>query len=147
MLISFFLIITQNCKTALEITYNSNKEKSKYEKLSEEIYLNNVPEEQQKTDKEVLLIFNGLAFKGKTLFINKNDSLVFTSLPDQSGCYGILFKKIGKTEKNIKLSVSGKKDVIIPIDLAYDYMEIGDSYDKNKWGVVYRKIFPNFSCY
>ncbi len=106
MLISFFLIITQNCKTALEITYNSNKEKSKYEKLSEEIYLNNVPEEQQKTDKEVLLIFNGLAFKGKTLFINKNDSLVFTSLPDQSGCYGILFKKIGKTEKNIKLSVS-----------------------------------------
>jgi uncharacterized membrane protein len=114
--------------------------------MAESIYLNDVPKEYQKTDKDVLLLFNGEAFKGKTIVVNDKDSLSFKSQPGASGCYGVRFKKISKSTKKIKLSVKGRKDITISILEKYEYIDIGDDYDKNKWGVVYNKILPSFFC-
>ncbi|KPH14109.1 hypothetical protein [Chryseobacterium sp. ERMR1:04] len=144
-----FLIVylaLYSCKsTAVEFYYNDKTEKTQYEKMAEESYFSTVPKGQQKTDKDVLVIFNGSAFNGKTIIINKKDSLLFDLPPDPPGCYGILFKKIPKSTKKIRLSVEGKKDVFIPIISKYDYIDIGDA-TKTKWGVNYSKNFPSYFC-
>ncbi|KPH14110.1 hypothetical protein [Chryseobacterium sp. ERMR1:04] len=136
-----------NCKSTVgEFYYNDRTEKTEYEKMDEETYLNDVPKQYQKTDKDILVIFNGEAFKGKKIVINNKDSITFKIEPGSSGCYGATSRKINKSLKKIKLSVEGKKDIIIPFIEKYDYIEIGDAYDKTKWGIQYNKIFPSYSC-
>ncbi|KFF10113.1 hypothetical protein IW15_21485 [Chryseobacterium soli] len=140
------LFLYNSCKSAAsEFYYNDRVEKTEYEKMAEESYFTNIPKEQQKTDKDVLVIFSGSAFKGKTVIINKKDSLSFNLPPDPTGCYGILFKKIPKSTKKIRVSVEGKKDIFIPIIDKSDYIDIGDA-KQNKWGVGYSKNFPSYFC-
>lgn len=135
------------CKsTAAKFYYDDRTEKTEYEKQAAEMYLNDVPKEYQKTDKDVLVIFSGGAFKGKTIIINNKDSISFDVKPESAGCYGVTLRKIPKSEKKIRLSIEGKKDIVIPILEKYDYIDVGDTFDKTKWGVGYSKILLSFFC-
>ncbi|UKB86108.1 hypothetical protein LF887_10925 [Chryseobacterium sp. MEBOG06] len=139
-------LILYNCKsTVREFYYDNRIEKTDHEKIAEELYFNNVPKEQQKTDKDVLLVFSGSAFKGKTIIINKKDRLSFDLNPDHTGCYGILFKKVPKSLKKINISVEGKENIIFPISDKYDYIYIGD-VAKSKRGITYSHNFPSYFC-
>ncbi|KPH14106.1 hypothetical protein [Chryseobacterium sp. ERMR1:04] len=140
------LLFLYNCRSSsAKFYYDDRIVKTDYEKKAEEIYLNDIPKEYQKTDKDVLLIFSGSAFKGKTIVINNRDSISFKSEAGESGCYGTTFRKINKSENKIKLSVEGKKDIIIPFIQKYDYIDVGDA-TKAKWGVGYSKILPSYFC-
>ncbi|KFF11699.1 hypothetical protein IW15_15960 [Chryseobacterium soli] len=134
------------CKsTAAKFYYDDRTEKTEYEEMAEESYFADIPKEYQKTDKDILIIFSGSAFKGKTIIINNRDSLSFKSEAGESGCYGVRFKNVNKSLKKIKLSVEGKKDIVIPFIEKYDYIDIGDA-TKSKWGIGYSKILPSFFC-
>jgi hypothetical protein len=143
----FTTLLLYSCKNrAGKFYYNDRTEKTEYEKQAAEMYLNDVPKEYQKTDKDVLVIFNGGAFKGKTIIINNKDSISFDVKPESAGCYGVILRKIPKSEKKIRLSIQGKRDIVIPILEKYDYIDVGDTFDKTKWGVGYSKILLGFFC-
>lgn len=138
-------ILLYSCKaSAGEFFYNDRTEKTTNEKIAEVEYFKDIPKEYQKTDKDILLLFNGAAFKGKTVIINNKDSISFKSV-SESGCYGVTYKKVDKLEKKIRLSVDGKKNIVIPFIKSYDYIEIGNA-KKDKWGVSYSKILPSYFC-
>ncbi len=135
-----------NCKSVTaEFYYNDRIEKTNYEKDAEKMYFEEVPKEYQKTDKDILIIFSGAAFKGKTIIINNKDSIHFDLKPESPECYGVIMRKVPKSVKKIKLSVEGKKDIVVPFIDKYDYIDIGDA-TKSRWGVGYSKILPSFFC-
>ncbi|MEJ5051782.1 hypothetical protein WH221_18270 [Chryseobacterium culicis] len=139
------LVLLYSCKNlSVEYYYDDRTEKTSNEKVAEDEYFKDIPKEYQKTDNDILLLFNGAAFKGKTIIINNKDSINFKSV-SESGCYGVTYKKVNKSVKKIRLSIDGKKDIIIPFINGYDYIDIGDA-KKDKWGVGYSKILPSYFC-
>lgn len=136
-----------NCKSVTaEFYYNDRIEKTNYEKDAEKMYFEEVPKEYQKTDKDILIIFSGAAFKGKTIIVNNKDSIYFDLKPESSGCYGVIMRKVPKSVKKIKLSVDGRKNTVIPVIENYEYIVVGNAYSEKKWGIRYNKILPSFSC-
>lgn len=144
--LSIIVLFNYSCKSnSGEFYYDNRIKKTEYEKIAEESYFTDIPKEYQKTDKDILVIFRGSAFKGKTIVIDNKDSISFKHEAGDSGCYGVTFRKINKSAKKIKLSIEGKKDIVIPFIEKYDYIDIGDA-TKSKWGVGYSKILPSFFC-
>jgi hypothetical protein len=88
----------------------------------------------------IILTFYGTAFKGKTLIVNKKDTIRFDSA--EKDCYGVKVKNVPKSSKKIIIETKGRKPARIPIKKGYDYIYIDIVNEQSKdWGVVYFSFF------
>ncbi|WP_313377184.1 hypothetical protein [Chishuiella sp.] len=92
------------------------------------------------------MFFNGQAFKGSEIIVNKKDTLKFKEQSEPLECLGYKMYIIKKSDKFLYV-VSDKKEKKLKLKLNdnYDYLIIGNSFN-NLWGVLYYPFFPNISC-
>lgn len=145
---TFFILLFYNCATNknvkifYEVMSNQTNKNLKYEKW----YYENTPEEYFRNDDEILLFFNGQAFKGTKIIVDKKDTLVFEIPTEPLQCLGFKMYKVNKNKKHILIETSEhNKKLKLTIEKKYRYVTIGKSFEK-PWGITYYPFFPNIAC-
>ncbi len=111
---------------------------------AEEEYYKRIPDSIVRKNDEVLIVFNGEAFKNNTVILNTIDTLQF--IPKKGdNCMGMYLKAVKKSIKKITLSSDKKQSIVFKIKNNYDYIAVNGDFD-NKWAITYSKFFPSITC-
>ena len=146
---TFFFIITflflQGCVSTknIDFYFQEINEASKDDIVAEKAYYKSTSQNRVRKKDEVLIVFNGEAFKKSYVVLNKSDTIHFKE--SSNNCMGAYLVTQKKSAGRIHLSTPQKESIVFKIKKDYNYIKVNGS-SENRWAIVYSKYFPLIVC-